>query len=74
MPLTFNIKRREGQNYSTTNNCELLRTCVTDVAFYKNKWMHTALQRAYSTYIQLMRDGLITVNFCLHEHKNLQTQ
>jgi len=47
MPLTFNIKRREGQNYSTTNNCELLRTCVTDVAFYKNKWMHTALQREY---------------------------
>jgi len=24
-------------NYSKTNNCDLLRTCATDVAIYRNK-------------------------------------
>lgn len=34
----------QNNRISTTNDSELLRTCATDVAFYKNKWLHIALQ------------------------------
>ncbi len=52
---------------NSINNCEILRTCVTVVAFTKINAVHSLAEGIPSTI------GLITMNIWLHEHTAVNT-